>query len=292
MAVLGLGGIALVAWLLYASRARAEPATTHAIGWLLLGAVLGLPLVLGAPPGGRLVLWATLGTSAAVAVALVESAPDVRRRAAGWRARACAAGLLATWVLVVTPCVIARMLAYHATLARAVRADAHAMALDDVQSAASHVVAVTMPDAVSAVYRLPTRLAETGRPAPASFVVLSAAVADHRVRRTAADTLEVDVIGARLWELTNEVLFLSPAIDRTAVGARWETARFTATVTAADDVGPTSVAFRFRHALDDPAVRMLAWQDGALRALDLPAVGEAVVIPWSPSALRPTRRGR
>lgn len=49
-------------------------------------------------------------------------------------------------------------------------------------------------------------------------------------------------------------------------------------ILAANDRGPTLVAFHFDRDLTDPSLYFLVWEDGELRVADLPAVGEEVFL--------------
>lgn len=108
--------------------------------------------------------------------------------------------------------------------------------------------------------------------------VLSMASAMHRLRRAAADTLELStpdgtlVDGAWAGALRSRALPLGR-------GAVIRNSFMTATVL--DDCAglPTRVSFKFDHPLDDPSFVFLAFSQGDLRRLSLPKVGDEISLP-------------
>jgi hypothetical protein len=272
----GLLGPVVLALLLRPVWPTLPEITRRGARFATFGAIGAIPLVAGAPVGGRLALWMTVGTSFVVALVVRETWR--RRGALALPGRVALVGLAA--ILAFGPVGGAARLRVVARLAGELRKTAVDAELDPGRE----VVAVTRGDPMEAVWLLPTRLVARGEAAPPAFAVLSAAVADHRVARPAADVLVVEVLGSSMWRHAFERLFLSPA-RAPVVGEPWPAGALTATVLAADDAGPTRVAFRFPAPLDDPRYQFVAWQDGRLARFELPEVGGTRVLPWSPAPM-------
>lgn len=284
LALAGLLGAALLIInlrLIWPGLGEAERGATR---WGLLGAALTLPLVAGAPPGGRLLLWATLGTVAPIALVLVEAARVVRARAAGWKRRALLVAPIAL-AAGLAPLAIPLQLRARAEMAESLRSAARDAEIGDADE---RIVVLTMPDALTALYLLPARLVEHGGVVPAGWTVLSAATADHRVSRASPDTIEIAVLDGRMWEQPFERLFLSPRTEGRP-GETFDRGVMVARILESDERGPVRVSFRFDPPPDAAGWRFLAWQDGRLREVALPEVGEEEIIAWSPSPF-PMRR--
>ena len=69
-------------------------------------------------------------------------------------------------------------------------------------------------------------------------------------------------------------------------GATYKTPALTATVLAVEPEGARTVRFVFNEALDSPAYRFLAWQDGRLARIVPPPVGETIELPEVPALTR------
>ena len=74
-----------------------------------------------------------------------------------------------------------------------------------------------------------------------------------------------------------EELYRNPE-NQLAPGTIVDRGLLRAEILAANDRGPTRVAFHFDRDLSDPMLCFLVWQDGELRSADLPAVGEEVFL--------------
>jgi hypothetical protein len=275
--VAGLLTLGIQAWLTRLAWADLPEATRDGLRWTVTGALGTLLLVAPAAVGGRLLLWPSLAASLVLAVGMVGAFRKRPSRAAvGW------AGATAVITLLLWPLSTPLVLTGVGNAVGRLREEARTA---DVPAGAD-VVVVTLPDALTAHYLLPTRLLDEPAAAPRSWSVLSVALADHRVVRTGDRRLEIEVLDGHWWAQADEHLFL-PRSTAQEPGATWRTAQLTATLLESDDVGPTRVAFDFDRPLEE--LHVVAWQDGALRPLALPAVGQEVTIRWSPSALRSAR---
>ncbi|HNC97686.1 MAG TPA: hypothetical protein PKW90_16260, partial [Myxococcota bacterium] len=142
------------------------------------------------------------------------------------------------------------------------------------------VVVVTLPNADLAYNLLSARRVLLGAPPPVAWWLLSAAPFDHRLSRPAADRLEIEVQGGQLLGPDSQRLF-RPSTWPMRAGSRFQQGSLQVEVLEADRVGPRRVAFTFAASLDDPRYQLLAWQEGALRRLALPAVGQSILLPCS-----------
>jgi hypothetical protein len=138
-------------------------------------------------------------------------------------------------------------------------------------------ILVFAPDHVVSVY-LPVIIGHVEGPAPKSWRPLTIAPYDHWLRRTGPRTLELEVAeGGVMLRSVFEELYRDPE-NQLAPGTVVDRGLLRAEILFANDRGPTRVAFHFTRDLSDPSLHFLVWQDGELRGMDLPAVGEAVFL--------------
>ena len=127
------------------------------------------------------------------------------------------------------------------------------------------VVVITSPDLViglhSYYYR---RLYDL--PMPRSWWALSWNPHDQEVRRTDVDTFELTVVDG---EMDKPHLRQDQAIVLDGMTAR---------IAAMGKRGPTTVEFEFDRPLEHPSLIFLAWQEGALRRVELPPLGETLLL--------------
>lgn len=110
-------------------------------------------------------------------------------------------------------------------------------------------------------------------PMPAAWRVLSWAPFAHRFHRTAADTMEMELVDG---ELRAPFLVAGDVIEVSGMQA---------TVTAIGHNGPTRVRFRFDRSLDDPTLLFLLWKDRRLQPIAPPAIGGTLDVPRRLGAL-------
>jgi hypothetical protein len=287
LVALGLVGAALVGLSLRWAWPTLTQAHRDASQIGILGALTGLPIFTVAAPGGRLVLWMTLGSVMVLAV-LVE------HHRARWREVGERRGLVVLSPLILGAIFGALMippqLRVVAGFAEDLRRAAEDAELPSPMPPGTFVLVLTMPEAWTALTLIPARLVAEGGPAPDRLIVLSASPTDHRLERVSDDTLTLTLASGRLWDQPLERLFLHPEDAQTSP-ARW--AREGLTVTRLDhdlDAGPKALTFTFDPPLSDPRWRVFTWADGALRSVRLPTPGEGRDLPWSPGPL-PTPGG-
>jgi len=263
--------------LLRACWPHVDEAVRRGVRWLLAGSALSLIPAAAVFPSDRMLLVPGIGLSAALATVLVQAYRS-RRMRRRWLLVG-VGGYLAVVHLLLAPLLavfVQNLLARHGR--------------ESLQLAASPVVAdaagketilVFAPDHVVSVY-LPVMIGHLGGPAPKSWRPLSIAPYDHRLRRSGPRTLELEVEpGGVMLRSIFEELYRDPR-NPLAPGALIERGLLRAEILAADDRGPTRVAFHFDRDLSDPSLYFLVWQDGELRRADLPAAGEEVFLKRTP----------
>lgn len=274
LVVTGLIGLACWAALLVHLR-RDDPAAFGRIRWLLVGMLLSLVPVLSALPAARLLVMPSIGGAAAVGVVVDHV---IRRRFVTprlpWTYRWLTL-VVAGIVYVVSPAaLLGKGLLFVAVTGQARDLVGGA----DLGPPGAVVVVVAAPDSAF----LPGITGMT--PDRRKFGVLSIARHDLRVRRTALDRLEVEVVDGHLMGTAVERLFRGPTQPLVVGdGADWGFARIE--VLAVDDVGPTRIAVTIDGGLATPAVTWRTVTDGALVPFVLPDVGEERVVHVPPAGL-------
>jgi hypothetical protein len=295
--LIAVGGAAAVVVALWLPRAlRRLPADDAArVRWLGLGAAGALCAGTPGTLGDRLLFAAGLG-GAVVVAALLRDAWQLFR---AQRARLLAGMALVSLGLpnlaiaaIALPAKTAffaksfagyRRLAREAEIAAPVPARVVVIALDDLFPlhllAARAVEQGRTPDELGPIARGeggalagPDSLGRLGSG------VLSMAAAEQRLRRTAADTLELSSVDATLFDGAWPSVFRARSLPLPR-GSVVRTAYMTATVLNDRGGRPTRVSFQFTRPLDDPSLVLLTFRDGGLRRLTIPPVGTVIELP-------------
>lgn len=239
-----------------------------AVRWLVFGALASAVPFAGTPIGSRCLIVPFIGGAAALALVIHRWWTFIRRRpGAKYRLVGAGCAFLALLHLVIAPIqqvsfsvLLHKMMHGHLVSAMK-KAD-----LDPERIGRQSVIVLKAPDLAvgfhSYYYRKLYQL-----PMPASWRVLSWAPCGHRFRRTAGDTLEMELTDGRLE---------APQLTK---GAIIQLNGMRATVLGTDRIGVNRVEFRFNGVLDDPSFCFLAWREGRLQRVDLPPVGEALLLP-------------
>jgi hypothetical protein len=241
----------------------------RATAWMVAGSLLSAIPFASSPIGSRCIIVPWIGGSVAVGLVLNRWWTTLRRRP-GLSNRVLGASCwgLAAIHLVLAP---VQRLAGPPLLQRMMFRDiADAMEDLDLPSdrlAGRTLVILNAPDLRIGLhgyfFRQLFRL-----PMPAAWRVLSWASCAHRFRRTAADTLEMELVGGEL-----EAPYLARGDGIDVVGMH-------ATIAETGRRGPTRVTFRFDRPLDDPDLVFLMWRDGRLQPVEAPAIGGELILPW------------
>jgi hypothetical protein len=108
--------------------------------------------------------------------------------------------------------------------------------------------------------------------------ILSMAAADHRLRRTGPDTLELSTPEGTLLDGAWPSVWRSRSLPLPR-GSVVRMSYMTVTILDDRDGRPTRASFQFTKPLDDPSLVFLVYRDGGLRRLTMPAPGEVVELP-------------
>jgi hypothetical protein len=115
-------------------------------------------------------------------------------------------------------------------------------------------ILIFAPDHVVSLY-LPVMIDHLEGPAPRSWRPLSIAPYDHRLRRTGPQTLELEVAkGGVMLRSVFEELYRDPE-KKLVTGTVVDRGLLRAEILAANDRGPTRIAFHFDRDLSDPEKR-------------------------------------
>ena len=142
-----------------------------------------------------------------------------------------------------------------------------------------HYILMTGPDPLVSLYPPIVRAVCQQRRVTAgySWQTISQALCSHRVTRTAANGLEVEVIGGSMLNTELERLFRSPKRPL-ALGQEIDLGYMKVTVLELGSAGPSRVGLEFEKPLEDPSLWFLVWKDSGLRKFVPPRIGESVVI--------------
>lgn len=238
----------------------------RAIGWLCAGCAASMVPVLAAFPGDRLLFATSFGACALLAV-LVDAAFATGR----WKKPAVVA--LGLQLLPASIIWVAGAPGL-ATFDGAFRRFALEVGVSD-EAMRGRVILVTAPDVFSAAYVGLIRFIE-GKGHPRSYNIISAAPADHRLTRTGAQSFELEPVGGPFLRTSMERLFRNPKIRPFTVGERARIGAAQVTVVALTDGLPA----RIRVELDGPVENytLVRWEQGKIRALALPEVGQSLTL--------------
>ncbi len=141
----------------------------------------------------------------------------------------------------------------------------------------TNVVVLTAPDHIVGIY-LSVLLLHFDRLPFDSWRTLSVAPYDHRIIGAGPRSFTLEVIDGAMMDNLFELLYrdsnhpLHPGdtFDRGVVRAE---------ILKVSGPGPTRVAFHFDRDLTDSSLRFLAWEEGELRPVMIPAAGDTLYLP-------------
>jgi hypothetical protein len=295
--LLGVSVVAAVVVALWLPRAlrRLPPDEAARVRWLGLGAAGAL--VAGTPGmlGERLLFAAGLGASVVVAALLRDAWQLLRAR----RARLLAAVALASFGLPNLVIAAVGLPAKTVFLTRAFEGYRRLAREAEIDAPVPARVVVIALDDLFPLQMLAIRAVEQGRQPEelrpivlgegASVAgpdglgrlgggVLSMASAAHRLRRTAADTVELAALDGTLLDGPWPAAFRARSLPLPR-GTAIHTAYMTARVLDDRAGSPTRVSFQFTQPLEDPSLVFLVFHDGGLRRLTMPPVGGEIALP-------------
>ncbi len=274
-AALGLGLVLLAVLILLAAWRSLDAAQRRTFRWLIAGAALSLIPSLGGYPGTRLLLPASLGGVALLALLLRHAYG--RTRAGRLPTKLLFALLVVLYGLrppVIFTFLVAKMNQLGGLGARL------AQTSELPSDKATAVVVLAAADPLVGMFSSSVFQMQTGREMRAWWT-LSMAEREHEVSRLAADTLELQVRDGRMLESASERLCRRPT-QRFQVGDRVTLLGAEVRILSEQAGRPTRIAVKFDRSLDDPTLWFVAWRDGALRRLTIPGPGAVLHLPHTP----------
>lgn len=287
--VVGAVALAVIATVLYRLWPRFQEEERQALRWLIPGAVLATTPTLAAIVNARVLLAASLGGAAIIAVIIVCLWRELRTlstppfkpllmRAILWLLVVLHVGVAA----VAWPAQVTLMRGGMTYLNRLIRNSE----LDETRIADTQVVVFNAPDPYTSLYPLMLR-SYYGKEAPRSWWNLSFAPFPHRVTRTGPREMELEVLGGELLTSTMERLFRSARRPLYA-GYEMSLNGLCIKVLEMGTVGPVKMRLLFEKPPEHERYQLLAFQNGAYRRFVPPEPGESVVLPHG----FPSRRQR
>lgn len=279
----GIAAVPAVAALAWRWRRELEPSVARELRWLIPGSLAALIPAAFAPPSERQMLVPILGLAVVLAFLLCTGWRRWRSRDRQ-RSQRLPAGLLVLLlavahfggpiaVRVFGFTVVPSWTSFYAEMA-------DQLPFDSARGDRQQMIAVNTPGDLT-YFAQYVDLVRDGPRFAGRWHVLSAAPHDLRLERTAGRTLELEVVGGQLLGTDEERAFLPPG-RRWVAGEVIETALFRVEVLAADDLGPTRIAFHFRRDLEDPDLTFVIWHEDRFEEISPPAMGESLAVPWSP----------
>lgn len=239
------------------------------VRFFLLGALLSMIPLCAVFPGGRVLMFPSIGIVGALGRLLADAAPARDLATRGIRALTAAFhGWLSPALLLAAT---TQMILVERLLVRC--ADGLPV---DAGVAGRRVVAVNPPDATFIGY-LPLIQRDRGLPAPSSIVTITSGARPYTLTRLDDRTLRAE----------SEVGLVRPGSDLLAredrpfaVGERFELTDLVVTIEAVDRDGwPTSARYAFAHPLEDTRELFMEWDGRTMQPFALPAEGERRAIP-------------
>lgn len=291
--VLGVAASLLSAIPILITRTALPEQARNALGWPLLGAVLGLIPIASAPAHGRLLVVCNLGASIVLGWILVTAVRAFRERLGNLpRALALPAILLIPVHALIEPlAVYAEHAAFRIAHAQIV-ASLRTPELEAIDLENKRVILVAATEPTTGIHGHLV-LHAMGRPLARSWHVLSMSLHPHALTRTAENTLELSSINGSMLQEPPE-RFFRPEEQPLAVGDIRDAGEIRATVMSVRGDGPDRVRFEFEGDLDSSDYVLLIINERGLTSIDMPAVGASIPIkpPRVPGMPAPLLRGR
>jgi hypothetical protein len=275
----GCVGVIFLYLLLRSAWPALEPGVQVGLRWMLPGSILALLPVAATFPSDRLSLAAALGLSGGLAAVLAYAWRTFRNEGRRWHVIA-AGSFFAIVHLLLAPLLL---LNYQAVIVDQSQKSTELTRYFDKGSPAGsepEAIVLAAPDHIVAIY-LPFMLRNRGSFPFSSMRPLSLAPYNHRITSDGSRTIELEIVDGSMMGTLFEMLYrgskhpLSP-------GVILDRGLFRAEILEASSAGPTCVAFHFDRDLSDPSLHFLAWEDGELRTLTLPAAGDTLLLERQP----------
>ncbi|WNG34313.1 hypothetical protein F0U61_12245 [Archangium violaceum] len=270
---LGLGGLALLVFLLRSAWSGLSEEERRHCRWLGAGALLSLLPVASSLPMGRLLFVPSVGASVLLAVVLLHA---WRSRKQGWRPRGVvvAGAVLALMNLVLAPLSWPAMSMMIRQLGETTARTAQELRreLDPARLPSQRVVILDARDLGTVLYT-PVLWALQGNERPLSWWMLSLVQESPIVTRTGPASLALEMPRGGHFLTSDAEQSVRGSEFMLETGAQVSLEGMRVTVLAADAQGPTRLGFDFDTPLEDPSLVFLHWREGALRRLVPPPEG-------------------
>ena len=276
LALVGVGWLLVLAW---PSLARHE---RRMLRWMVGGALFSLLPVAAAQPFDRVLIVPMFGLAALIAV--LARWLWHRRGRARWKRSTALLLVVFAGLHLATP-IATRVVGQWLMDRQWTAVHQLAMELPIAPQAAPHsdVIVLSAPDIVLGGF-LPLIYGFEHRLYFRSWQILSLAPFGHRLHRTGPRTLELEVLEGSLLTSPPE-RFHRDVGEPLLAGERIVTPHFVVEILSVDANGPTRVSFELDRALESPDLVFLAWQGQGMARLEMPAVGQSMMLPWHPGAL-------
>jgi hypothetical protein len=271
----GCAGVLLLLVLLRSAWPRLDLKSRNGLRWLLPGSALALLPVAASFPSDRLLLGAGFGLSAGMAAVFIHAWKSWRGRS---RRLVIAAGAFLAGVhLLLVP--LARLYHQYAviTLSRSSVELAHSVETSLSSDENTDFVVLTAPDHIVGIY-LSVLLLHFDHLPFDSWRTLSVAPYDHRIIGGAPRSFTLEVIDGTMMGNLFECLYRD-SNHPLRVGDTFNRGLLRAEILDVSHTGPTRVAFHFDRELTDTSLRFLAWEEGELRPVMIPAAGDTLYLP-------------
>jgi hypothetical protein len=276
----GVGVIALVgvAFALRAAWRYLNEDERAGVRWLALGGLLSVAPFLAPFSSGRLLLVPSLGGAAVIGAIIVGF---WRWRAV--RGRNLRSVTIAGWAFIGLHLVVAAIIWIVAPFGFQFfnsRAEQGALTAEIGQAVTDQeIMLLNVPDPLISFYGCAIR-EQSGLPRPAAWRPLTMAPFDHVFTRTGPNSFDLSVVNGEMFTTLQEEISRNPK-SILAAGTELDFDAFDVRVVETGKTGPTKVAFTFPANLDDPRYLWLTWQDGRLRPMRVPQIGQSVNLPVS-----------
>lgn len=270
LVVMGVLSLPLMVVLVRRVWPKLDQQERRGLRWLTVGAAFSLVPVLATFPLNRLLLMPSIGGSVLIAAVLRH----------GWRAAD--DRLLRSGARLLGVVTVGTLIGWPAS-AVAIRLGAHEMERASLETKfsdealAGRVIVFVAPDPTASMYA-PMVRAYHHKPLPKTWLTFSFAPYAHRLTRTGPQTFELEVVDGRMLETVFEQLMRASTLP-VPVGMKVALDGVEVRVLGLDQGLPSRIELRFDS---DPALggyTVAQWDEGTLSPLQLPALGQAVLLP-------------
>jgi len=284
-AVAGLATAAVFAVGLRSAWPGLDEGERRALKWMTCGGLLSMLPVVATFPTNRLLLAPTIGGSALLAVILRHWWKARQEGRAGKPMTALAVFVIVAHIALPPVVWIGQSLAF-TVFGKHVERTCRLAELGGPLPEDGHYVLLPGMDPITSIYSpiILAVLEERKLELNDFWLVTSQAPHDHAITTTGPNRFEMELVDGSMLGSEFERLFRGEEYPL-RVGQEVDLGYVLVTVRAMGEVGPSKVEFEFDYPLDDARLAFLAWEDGCVRRVRMPDVGESMVLPWEKGML-------